>query len=55
MIWRVVATPITPFTSVTKTRFACWAPAGQGAAAAMAMSSAAARYPRHAHKDAIEG
>jgi hypothetical protein len=38
-IWRVVATPMTPFTSVTKTRLGDWALAGHASAAAMHSST----------------
>src|SRR5436309_15607338 len=52
-IWRVVATPITPFTSVTKTRLGGCALAGAATAAAMHSSRPAndliqARHVDHA-------
>src|SRR5262245_66432995 len=43
-IWRVVATPMTPFTSVTKTLFGDCALAGCGIAAAMHSSTKPANH-----------
>src|SRR5882762_11605613 len=43
-IWRVVATPMTPFTSVTKTRLGDCALAGRAIAAAMHSSTKPAKH-----------